>query len=157
MAWTTGNATAYNGDTSRFVVLGDSAGGNLAINTAYKVAAEAIASPCGELPDVAAVAVVYPAVAPEAIFTNTYPITSSLGLSFAEDYIGGSPHTVPDRYKSVTSNTWISPAAPPTLVVQGENDHLVSAEPVYNCAGDSEEVDHAWAAIPVARCPWCSR
>jgi acetyl esterase len=73
LAWTAQNAAAYGGDSSRLAVLGDSAGGNLAVTTSYRAAAGALTSPCRELPAISAVAVVYPAVAPATFFANTTP------------------------------------------------------------------------------------
>jgi acetyl esterase/lipase len=37
VAWITNHASSYGGDTNRFYIIGDSAGGNLALDIAYKI------------------------------------------------------------------------------------------------------------------------
>jgi hypothetical protein len=47
-----------------------------------------------------------------------------MARQFNTYYVGGSPRQFPDRYRFVASATHIDPAAPPTLVIFGANDHL---------------------------------
>lgn len=52
------------GDINRLAVLGDSAGGNLAINLAYAAARGDVRADCADVPLASAVVVQYPAVDP---------------------------------------------------------------------------------------------
>jgi triacylglycerol lipase len=49
---------------------------------------------------------------------------------FCTYYLGGPPQRYPDRYRAVDSGTYVSPAAPPTLVIHGDRDRLVPPQGV---------------------------
>ncbi|SEH52786.1 Acetyl esterase/lipase [Mycolicibacterium rutilum] len=126
LTWVGDNAARYGGDAQRLSLTGDSAGGNLAINVAYLRAADRLRSSCGgAVPAVAAVSALYPAVDPAALYDNDYPVTGPRARAMAAAYTGGSPDQYPQRYRSIASATHISAAAPPTLIVLPESDHLV--------------------------------
>jgi acetyl esterase/lipase len=42
-----------------------------------------------------------------------------------ETYLGGTPDQVPDRYAAASPITYLSPQSPPTLLVYGSHDHVV--------------------------------
>jgi acetyl esterase len=126
MAWTAANAARLGGDPARISLLGSSAGGNLAINAAYLANADRLESSCGgTVPRVSAVSVLYPPVDLAAAWVSKVPVISDMARQFNTYYVGGSPQQFPDRYRFVASATHINAAAPPTLVIFGENDHLV--------------------------------
>jgi acetyl esterase/lipase len=126
LSWVAENATAYGGDAQRLSLTGDSAGGNLAINTAYLRSAGQLPSACGGVaPDVDAVSVLYPAVHLAGIYDY-----SSAGRRFVTNYIGGSPKQLAERYAAVDSIEKINPNAPPTLILTGEADDLVSVDDI---------------------------
>jgi acetyl esterase/lipase len=133
LVWAASNAAHYGADASRLVLLGDSAGGNLALNTAYRARSGTLTPACdGDLPAVDAVAVAYPAVSPYGLYGNPDPTMGPMGRFAISQYIGGSPADYPARYESVASANHIDASSPPTLVIQGENDHLVLATDVYD-------------------------
>ena len=126
MAWTAANAARFGGDASRLSLMGSSAGGNLAINAAYLANAGRLESSCGgTVPRVAAVIALYPPVDLAAAGESREPGMSDAARAFNANYLGGNAEQYPDRYRFVASATHINAAAPPTLLIFGENDHLV--------------------------------
>jgi acetyl esterase/lipase len=71
------------------------------------------------------VSALYPPVDLAAAWVSRVPAISNMARQFNAYYVGGSPEQFPDRYRFVASATHINAAAPPTLIVLGDNDHLV--------------------------------
>lgn len=125
LAWAGEHAADYGGDVDRLGMFGDSAGGNLVVNAAYKTASGELRSSCGgTVPAVDAVSGLYPAVDATAGWENTN-LLGVVGRQMSTSYLGGSPEEFPERYESADAVSWITPDAPPTLVAYGERDHLV--------------------------------
>ncbi|MGV9677929.1 alpha/beta hydrolase [Nocardia sp. NPDC003482] len=125
LTWVTTHARQYNWNTDRLATFGDSAGGNLAINVAYKIARRALKPSCGtpdDLPRVRAVLADYPAVDLTGSETDT-----AEGHRVGREYLGGPASRYPERYAATDSAPWIGPDSPPTLLLQGAADHLVFA------------------------------
>jgi acetyl esterase len=126
LVWVGANAERYDGDIRRLSMLGDSAGGNLVINAAYQASRNELTSSCGgAILPVAAVATIYPAVDPAAVYDNDNALAGRYGRDMAMKYLGGSPQQFPDRYARTTSRSYIHASAPPTLIIVGEVDQLV--------------------------------
>ncbi|MCP9274706.1 alpha/beta hydrolase [Mycolicibacterium arenosum] len=126
LVWVANNAAAYGGDPTRLSLSGDSAGGNLAINTAYLRARDELQSSCGgDIPAVSAVTALYPAVDPADFYVNSDAILGDTSRGMAGAYTGGTPAEHPDRYAAIASATHLGPTAPPTLILVGAADHLV--------------------------------
>lgn len=152
-AWTYRNAGRFGGDPSRIALLGDSAGGNLAINTGFAAAAGTAKSSCGiEIPTPAAIAVLYPAVDPVSIYADGFPIPGFEPKMLIEGYIGGSPEEYPDRAEAIFSTTFLTSDAPPTLVVLPEKDSLVVPSGTLDFVAKAETagVDIEMVRIPFA-------
>lgn len=120
-AWAQQHAGDFGTDAENTVLIGDSAGGELAINLAYRIASGEAAHACGSVIPPKAVIGLYPAVSLSALAD-----ISALGIQKAAwQYLGGTPADVPDRYRSADSITWISPDAPSTYILRGASDTLV--------------------------------
>jgi acetyl esterase len=129
LSWVTANATKYGGDPERVFVFGESAGGALALTTSYAAAAGVATSSCGgQMPAVRAVAAQVPALDPVTFYQNPDPIAGAFSRQMVSRYLGGTPMDHPDRARAVSSATYITPKAPPTLLILSNNDHLVPIE-----------------------------
>jgi len=152
-AWAGSNAATYGGDAKRLAVLGDSAGGSLAINVAYAAALGQVQSDCGLVPVPAAVVVQYPAVDPLSIYEHGYPVSGFEPRMLMSGYIGGDPYALPDRVRAVSSYSYISDKAPPTLILAPEKDGLVPPWSVYRFA---EQARLAGVDVELVRIPFAS-
>ena len=120
-AWSLSHVKELGGDPSQVSIMGDSAGGGMAINLAYGAASGKLKSSCGSIRAPKSVLALYPTVDVGTVESVT---TLSAGNA-AKMYIGGTPKQFPDRYRAVNSSTWITPQAPPTMVIQGNHDTFV--------------------------------
>lgn len=105
-------------DTNNFILLGRSAGAQLAMIAAYTK----------EIPGIRGVVNFYGptdlAFGYEAP-ANPYVMDSRKAL---EDFLGGPVHKVPHVYKASSPVEVVSPKSVPTLIIHGMNDGLVSIE-----------------------------
>ena len=114
--WITTHGSEFEGDTSRVALLGRSAGAQLALVAAYQTAA----SP------VRAVVSFYGPTDLIAGWRDP-PHPDPLGVrEILETYLGGSPETALSEYQDASPVTYISARLPPTLLVYGGRDHVVS-------------------------------
>ena len=128
LVWTARNVARFGGDPSRIAFLGDSAGGTLAINTGFAAAAGRAMSSCGaDIPVPTAIAALYPAVDPISIHEQGFPIPGFEPEMLIEGLIGGDPAAYPERMAAISSATYLTREAPPTLIVLPERDSLVVA------------------------------
>jgi len=151
LAWVATNAPRYGGDPARVSLSGDSAGGNLAINVAYRSANGTLESSCGgRLPKVTAVSTLYPAVDPANFYANPDFVLGDTSRAMAGAYTGGSPQEFPLRYAAIASAMHLSASAPPTLILLGESDHLVPTGATYRFADAARAagVDVELVAVP---------
>jgi acetyl esterase/lipase len=152
LAWVHANAARFGSNPERLALMGDSAGGNLAINLGYGAALGEVQSDCGPVPVPGAVVVQYPAVNPVAIYQRGYPVPGFEPQMLMVGYVGGTPEQYPDRIKAISSATYVSDKAPPTLVIEPEKDGLVVSDSVYAFVDKAKAagVDIEMVRIPFA-------
>jgi acetyl esterase/lipase len=125
VGWVRANAGRHGVDPDRIVLGGNSAGANLAMLAAYTAGDDRVPSSCpaGDT-SVRAVVQFY---GPTDL-TSAYRDTGSTNArAMMETYLGGTPDTVPDRYRRNSPMTYVRPGLPPTLILQGERDSVVPA------------------------------
>ncbi|MEY2926574.1 MAG: Carboxylesterase NlhH [Pseudomonadota bacterium] len=132
LAWVAANAARYGGDPLRLAIWGESAGGNLVLNVSYRANQGTLKSSCdGKLPHIDATMALYPVVDPARMYRPVDPLLGVFGRMMGDNYTGGSPEQFPGRYAAIASSTHINPAAPPTLLIVPEADHLVVPEAAF--------------------------
>ena len=124
IVWLKTNAHRYGIDPERIVISGGSAGGHLALLTAYTPHHPALTPDdlCDADDSVRAVVSFYGAVDMRATYKNV-PGNPEIGL-----LLGGSPDEVPDMYALASPIEHVGPACPPTLLFQGTHDWYMPLE-----------------------------
>lgn len=112
------NAQALKIDPSRVVLLGRSAGGHLALLSAYADRESGIRG----------VVALYPVIDLRWGYdhpTNPRVLNSTATL---ESFLGGSPAATGTRYDEASPLSYVDSTAPPTLLIHGDGDELVFPE-----------------------------
>lgn len=103
-------------DTSRFVLLGRSAGGQIALSAAYTLNEKTIKA-------------VIDFYGPTDMVWGYHNPTNPLVLDsrkILEDYLGGTSDQVPQQFIHSSATETVTTHTPPTLMIYAENDPLVS-------------------------------
>jgi acetyl esterase/lipase len=111
-----GHAQELGIDPHRFVLLGRSAGAQLALLVAYTAKDPAIRG---------VVDFYGPA---DLVYGYQHPARKSVldSVGVIERFLGGSPASAPDVYAAASPIDHVGPACPPTLLIHGERDTLVA-------------------------------
>jgi acetyl esterase/lipase len=110
------NADKFNIDSGKLVLLGRSAGGQIALMAAYT-----LSDPCIK----GLIAFYTPAdmVWGYSLPGNPLVLDSRKVLG---NYLGGTYENVPENYEKATAINFVNSQAPPTLMVAGQKDELVA-------------------------------
>ena len=114
-------------DPEKVVVVGESAGGSLALVAGFAAGTDAVPSSCPDLgsPVTPAGVVAFAPAADLAGIWDDATIYDYNRKRFPEAYIGGPPTEFPDRYDFASPFRLLRPGLPPTLIVAAETDRLV--------------------------------
>lgn len=116
LAYLCSQAAALSVDTTAFTLLGRSAGGQIALSAAYTLNDDRIRG---------VISFYGPADMIWGYENPTNPLVLN-SRKVMEDYLGGTLEKVPDQYRLSSATETVSDHAPPTLLLYGENDPLVS-------------------------------
>lgn len=148
--WIGDNIAQYGGDVNRIGIIGESAGGNLALNLSYMAASGTLPSCGGTAPRFRAALVTCPVVDLVSFYQNDDAALGEWSKEMVGYYTGGSPEEVPNRFAATSSFSYITSQAPPTLILVGEADHLVPPDGAYRFAAQAKAagVDVRLASVP---------
>lgn len=127
IGWVAEHADTYNIDPKKINVMGDSAGGNLAMLAAYSMGDTKLPPSINvsAVPINSVINIYGPADMTEFYKNNPSP-------DYVQDvmrkYIGGTPSQFPDRYKILSPISYIQENAPPTITLLGASDRIVPEE-----------------------------
>jgi acetyl esterase/lipase len=128
VGWVKAHAARYGVDPERVGLLGSSAGGHLALLAAFSTSEPLLPASC-QAGDgaVRAVAALYPVTDLAALYrTPTRWWNQSLQLpALVARLVGGTPTTVPDRYRIASPVTHVGPRASATYLAHGTRDQVV--------------------------------
>ena len=115
--WISQDAQKFGGDSSRIVVVGRSAGAQLAMRLAYQEGPSSIRG---------VVNYYGPVDLADAWHRPPRPDPANV-RGILEMFIGGTPAQKPEHYRHASPITWVSRAVAPTLSIYGARDHIVEA------------------------------
>lgn len=144
------NAASYGIDPDRLALVGWSAGGHLALLAGYQPDALPVRAIVSYYSPIDLTAGYIDPPKPDPI--NTRQVLQA--------FLGNSPDHLPDLYKQASPISFVRPGLPPTLLLQGQRDHLVKpvfAQAIYDrlqATGNTAVLiklpwaEHAFDAIP---------
>ncbi len=116
IGWVLAHSGEFEADPARMAVVGRSAGAQLALVTAYQAG----------VPPLRAV-VSYYGPTDLAEGWRQPPSPDPLGVrDILETYLGGTPNSAVQAYRSASPTTYVSGRVPPTLLIYGSRDHVVA-------------------------------
>ncbi|MBC8103438.1 MAG: alpha/beta hydrolase [Cytophagales bacterium] len=142
VVWVKRNAQQYRVDPSRIALLGRSAGGHLALLSAY-LPGDGINS--GDAAVCAVVSLYGPTDLAWGYYHTARPDVID-GPEVLRRFLGGDPAALPDTYAQASPVTHVGPDTPPTLLLHGERDRIVGPQ-------------HSWrlaARLAAARVPFAA-
>jgi acetyl esterase/lipase len=151
LSWVGAAANTLDIDPTRVFVMGESAGGSLALVAGYGAGSGLLEASCVGEPIVPAGVI---AIAPAADLAGIWADRTLFidGKPFPESYTGGTPAEVPDRFVAASPERLIREVLPSTLIITGANDHLVLPNRVTSLAARlvAGGVDTRLVAVPFA-------
>jgi acetyl esterase/lipase len=139
--WVSENSPRFGGDPSRIVVVGRSAGAQLAMRLAYQEGPSSIR---------AVVNFYGPVDLADGWRNPPHPDPANV-RGILEMFIGGTPDQKPEHYRHASPITFVSKSVAPTLSLYGSRDHVVEAR--YGRLLDSA-LKKAGATSVLLELPW---
>jgi acetyl esterase/lipase len=142
VAWLKAQAAALGVDPTRLVLLGRSAGGQIAQTVGYTANDPAIRGVIG-------------LYAPADLvfgYRNTHENDALKSPALMRQYLGGTPENARANYESASAHYQVRPGVPPTLLVHGFHDTLVwyRHSERLNAKLAEAGVPRAWVSLPWA-------
>ena len=156
LTWTDHHAAEAGADADRLTVMGDSAGGHLAVLLGWSTAEGAAASTCAdqsEVPVPDAIVASYPAIDVQYNYDHgVAPVPGINPQEFTHLFLGGTPAEFPNRLRAVSPLTYLGNATPSTLVMQPDRDDFIPAEGNYRSIKTAKQagVDATIISVPFA-------
>jgi acetyl esterase/lipase len=150
IGWVATNAKKYGIDLTRISVMGESAGGNLALLAAYSMGDSRVPPSC-ESPQVKIRSVIN--LYGPTDMARAYAMTGGPYLrSRMVNYIGGPPSEFPSRYYILSPINYINEHTPPTITLHGATDRIVPPQQavILDKALTAAGVDHETYLFPDA-------
>ena len=151
-AWVKNHAADFGGDIAKLCLTGGSAGGNLALELAYKINAGVYqtASDGTALPTVRAVSVTFPAASVATVYCNDDPVLGPMAHNMAASYTGCAPEEAPALFDSLAPINAITASAPATSILVGAADAIVPPEATYELDAALEQagIAHQTVVVP---------
>lgn len=132
IGWVKSHAAQYHVDPERLALLGRSAGGQLALLAAYTATDPPFQPGSCDAQDTRVRAVISFYGPTDLAWDYTHPGRPDVidTPHVLENYLGGSPASVPQAYAAASPIEHVSAQSPPTLFLHGGHDQLVRAENV---------------------------
>jgi acetyl esterase/lipase len=114
-AWVREHAAEFGINTDRLVLMGRSAGAQIATACAYG------------MPELGASACIDVYGTPNMYLAREWSVPDDLlkSLTLVRQYMGGDPHEVPEAYRSASATEFLDKRNVPTLILHGTQDSLV--------------------------------
>jgi acetyl esterase/lipase len=137
-------------DPRRAALLGRSAGGQVALVAAYSAGDPRLppACPVEDAPVSAVVGLYAPT---DLAWGHENPVRPDVvqGPHVLELYLGGPPAVVPEAYRLASPIAWVDRPLPPTLLIHGTGDRLVSVENARRLARALREAGRAVEVLEI--------
>jgi acetyl esterase/lipase len=144
LGWVRARAGTYGIAASNVSIAGDSAGGQLALMAAYTVGDERFPPSC-EVPESPVRSVMgwyAPTDLPALLEESALPGAAAKAVG---DYLGDQ------RVEVASPSSYVRPGLPPTLLVQGDRDHMI---PAGQAAGLAARLRAAGVTATAVTIPW---
>jgi acetyl esterase/lipase len=131
VGWVKENAEGYGVDPDRVALMGYSSGAHLSLLAAYTEGNPELPPSCDvENTGVVGVAAFSSPTDLTRLYTMEWPLWKPdiVGLRGLRRFLGGTPGSVPERYRAASPITHVDADDPPTFLVHGEGDQIVPFE-----------------------------